>query len=336
MERTALNLSVAPQTLAEPREGLFAHNLKPYIGILLVAVIASYALWVRERSIFACPASGYSADRYLAYCNGANYGDYEHGAFWFGLEPVLGYANKADVLFLGNSRMEKAFSVNATSDWFSNKSARYYLMGFSYGENMSFAGPLLRKIKPMASVYVINVDDFFDPTETPPGGTVMDDPRSLGRYDGKRFWQHVQERVCGTFSRLCGVKAATFRSRETGAYTMQEPAGNEPVSFDETVRQDDVDRGATAAKGFLKEFTQGKCVILTQVPTVETRIGYAKAVAAALGMKLVTPDVPGETLETGDGSHLKAASAERWSEAFFEAAGPEIQSCLEKHRASAS
>jgi hypothetical protein len=164
MERTAVDaLPSRPQTSARPWEGLFGAHLTLYISVILVA----------------CPASGYSADRYIDNCSGANYGDYEHGAFWFGLEPVQGYANKADVLFLGNSRMEKSFSMNATSDWFSSKSARYYLMGFSYGENMSFAGPLLRKIKPMASVYVINVDDFFDQTETPPGRTVMDDPRSL-------------------------------------------------------------------------------------------------------------------------------------------------------------
>jgi hypothetical protein len=335
MERTALDLPVTPQTLAKPREGLFANHLTLYISIVLVAVLASYAAWVRQRSIFACQAGGYSADRYIAYCNGANYGDYEHGAFWFGLEPVLESASKADVLFLGNSRLEKAFSVSPTADWFSAASARYYLMGFSYGENMSFTAPLLRKMQPTASVYVINVDDFFDRTITPPGRTVMDDPQGRSRYEGKRFWQHVQQRVCGTFERLCGLKGVTFRSRETGGYLMRELPGNVPVSYDETVSQDEIDRGTAAAKDFLKEFTQGKCVILTLVPTVETRSGYGKAIAAALGMKLVTPDVPGE-LATGDGSHLNAESAERWSQAFFQAAGPEIRSCLEHQGARPS
>jgi hypothetical protein len=47
-------------------------------------------------------------------------------------------------------------------------------------------------------------------------------------------------------------------------------------------------------------------------------------------MKLVTPD-PVEELQTIDGSHLDGPSAERWSRAFFQAAGPEIQSCIEKH-----
>ena len=80
-----------------------------------------------------------------------NYGDYEHGAFWFGLEPALDFASKADVLFLGNSRMQKAFSTTASADWFSAASAKYYLMGFSYGEHVSFAEMLLDKMHPQAS-----------------------------------------------------------------------------------------------------------------------------------------------------------------------------------------
>ena len=34
-------------------------------------------------------------------------------------------------------------------------------------------------------------------------------------------------------------------------------------------------------------------------------------------------------LQTFDGTHLDHASAERWSEAFFKTAGPQIQKCLE-------
>jgi hypothetical protein len=334
MERTALNLSLAPQTLAKPRASVFASHLTLYISIVLVAALASYAVWARTRSIFACPASGYTADRYIAYCNGANYADYEHGAFWFGLEPALDFAAKADVLFLGNSRMQKAFSTKATADWFSADSARYYLMGFSYGDNMSFAEVLLRKMHPQASVYVIDIDNFFDPTETPPAKTVLYDPQARSRYEGKRFWQEVQHRVCKTFPRLCGSKTVTFRSRETGVYDMEgAPRNIVPVSVVETVSRDEVDRDTAAAIGFLKEFTQGKCVILTLVPHVGTKVGDANAIASGLGMKLVTPDAI-EGLQTIDGSHLDGPSAERWSQAFFQAAGPKIRSCIEKHGAA--
>jgi hypothetical protein len=331
MERTALNLPLAPQTLAKPRERVFASHLTLYICVVLVAAVASYAVWARTRSIFSCSANGYSADRYIAYCAGANYGDYEHGAFWFNLEHELDFASEADVLFLGTSRMEKAFSTTATADWFSAASARYYLMGFSYGEHVSFAEALLGKMHPRASVYVIDVEDFFDPILTPPAQTVLYDPKAPARYEGKQFWQQVQQRVCKTVPKLCGSKGVTFRSRETGVYDMEgAPRDIVPVSFNDVVSRDAVDRDTAAAIDFLKRFTHGRCVILTLVPQVETKVGDANAIAAALGMKLVTPDVP-EGLQMMDGHHLDDASAERWSRAFFTAVGPEIRSCLEHH-----
>jgi hypothetical protein len=49
---------------------------------------------------------------------------------------------------------------------------------------------------------------------------------------------------------------------------------------------------------------------------------------------LVAPRLDG--LYTTDGYHLDRASADRWSRAFLEAAGPEIRSCLEKQRAARS
>ena len=109
MDQTALDLPVAPKTLAKPRVGLFASQLTLYICIVLLAAFASYAYWLKTRSIFACQAPGYSADRYLAYCGGGNYADFEHGAFFYNLEPpALDYARNADVLVLGNSRLQVA------------------------------------------------------------------------------------------------------------------------------------------------------------------------------------------------------------------------------------
>jgi hypothetical protein len=336
MDRTALDLPAMPTTLAKPREGLFANHWALYICIVLVVALASYGYWVRARSLFACPANGYSADSYIAYCNGANYADYEHGAFWFGLEPsALEHASKADVLFLGDSRLQEAFSTPATADWFSAGARSYYLMGFSYGENAVFAGELLRKMRPRAQVFVINLDGFFNGSETPPARTVLHTPQARSIYDGKRFWQPIHERVCKTIPRLCGSKGVTFRSRKTGAYDIQgQPLAIAPVAFDNSVSQDVVDRDTAAAIDFLKQFTHGKCVILTLVPRAETKIGNANAIAAALGMKLVTPEIEG--LQTVDGQHLDRPSAQRWSQAFFQAAGPEIQSCLDRQAAGRS
>ena len=330
MNETLLGAPLKPATLGK-KPGLFTSMPVAYVCVILVAVVASYGYWMRTRTLFACPGDGYSADRYIAYCDAGNYADYEHGAFWFGLEPAASqYAKDADVLFLGNSRLQVGFSTAATADWFSHASAKYYLLGFSYFENALFAEALLEKLRPRAPVFVINVDDFFDLSETEPVKSIWGDPQAEGRYKWKRFWQSIHKPVCKTFGRLCGSHVETYRSRETGAYEMRTPRDVTPVSYDEDVDRSVVDADTAAAIDFLKRFAQGRCVILTVVPSVKTKIGKANAIAKGLGAHLVTPGIL-EGLKTKDGYHLDQESAERWSEAFFQVSGPEIRSCLEKH-----
>jgi len=301
-----------------------------YSCAIVIAASIGFGYQLRTKTIFACPAAGYSGDRYLAYCSGASYADYEHGAFEFGLEPsVLAHVRDADVLFLGNSRLQFAFSTAATADWFSTTSARYYLMGFLYLENVVFAEELLRNIRPRARVFVINVDNFFDRSESPPVKTIFHDPEARPKYEAKQLWQRFHERICGTFARLCGTKFVVFRSRETGAYHTEGTGKwqSAEVSYDRIVNQNVVDSNEAAAIDFLSRFARGKCVILTNVPFFNTKIGNANAIAKGVGAKFVTPESV-DGLQTYDGHHLDRASAERWSRAFFQAAGSEIRSCL--------
>jgi hypothetical protein len=307
-----------------------------YIFLVLLAALAAFAHRVRSDSIFSCPAAEYSADRYLAYCNGANYADYDHGAFAFDLEPsALRFARDADVLFLGNSRLQVAFSSAATAEWFSAASIRRYLLGFGYFEDVVFEQNLLAKIHPKARMYIINLDEFFERRETEPAKAILHDPTARRSYEMKHLWQRIHEPLCKTFRLLCGGEFTIFRSRETGAYDMDESRSKAvPVSYDQAVDQHTVDSSTAIGIDFLKRLARGRCVILTMVPFVGTRMGDAEAMARGLGLKLtVPPVVPG--LETFDGSHLTQASAERWSRAFFQVAGPEIRSCLARQGASA-
>jgi hypothetical protein len=328
MNKTALRLPL------KKRAQFFKSRPAIYIGVILAAVLAAYAYKFRTETIFACSAGGYSSDRYIAYCNGTNYGDYEHGAFQFGLEPSEeDFARKADVLFLGNSRLQVALSTAATFSWFSAASARYHLLGFGYDENVIFADGILCRINPHAKVYVINVDNFFARWETPPAKTVLHDPEAQNRYETKRLWQRVHEPICKRFPALCGKSAVIFRSRETGAYTRRAIKQQiTPVSYDRLVDPDVVKSHTAAATDFLSQLpVDRKCVILTMVPTVGTKTGNVNAIAAALGDKLITPDIPAG-LQTFDGSHLDQASAERWSQAFLETVGTRIRSCLEEQQ----
>jgi hypothetical protein len=339
MDRTALDLPAMPTTLAKPREGLFANHWALYIGVVLLVALGSYAYWLKTRSIFACQAQGYSADRYLAYCGGGNYADFEHGALYYNLEPpALENARNADVLVLGDSRLQVALSNEATADWFKNASARYYLSAFSYNENMNFTQELLRRMNPRASVFIINVDDFFDRRETAAAKTILHDPEAQSRYEWKHFSQALHQWICGPFPALCGQRFVIFRSRENGAYYRiphDEPVSPQnAVSYDRKVDQAEVSDSTARAIGFLKEFTKGRCVILTNAPYPETNMGNASAIASGAGVPLVAPELDG--LNTSDGYHLDRVSADRWARAFLEAAGPEIRSCLAKQGAAHS
>jgi len=309
-------------------------GLRPalYISIVLGVVLAAYAYKLRTEGIFACLADGYTSDRYLAYCHAGGYGDYEHGAFWFGLEPPTrdSVAN-AEVLFIGSSRLQIALSTVATTEWFSSDPVRYFLMGFGYTGNVVFEGELLRKFKPHAKVYVINVEQFFDRRESQPVRTVMRDSSARNHYEVKRIWQLVHESTCKRFPALCGKRYTIFRSRETGAYHLSGLGEFEgrPVSYDRTIDRAAAENEAAIGRGFLSELSvKPDCVILTMAPSGGTELGTANAIASALGMTLLIPKIDG--LQTFDGSHLNRTSAERWSDAFFKAAGPQIRRCVNK------
>ncbi|HUB13735.1 MAG TPA: hypothetical protein VMB34_17435 [Acetobacteraceae bacterium] len=325
-----------PNAWSKAWERLFAHRLIIYICVLLLACIGAYGYGIRTHGIFACQADGYGADRYLADCNVANYADYEHGAFQFDLEPAVQAAvRNADVLFLGNSRLQIAFSTAPTAQWFAANPGRYYLMGFGDFGNSLFEGELLQKIRPHPKVYIIDVDHFFERSEPPEVRAVLHDPNALKAYEGKRFWQPVHQRICGAFEALCGHQLVVFRSRDTGAYYMEGRSMGQaaPVSYKPAVDQPLANTSIATAVDFLSQFTQNACVILTIVPTVDTELGTAKAIASGVGLPLVTPEIVAG-LRTRDGSHLDQPSAQRWAEAFFQVAGPQIRSCLDKRTAA--
>jgi hypothetical protein len=202
-------------------------------------------------------------------------------------------------------------------------------MGFGYNENAFFARELLLKFKPEAKVYVVNIERFFDRSETVPAATVMRDPAARGRYELKRLWQFVHRPICQTLTMICGDQYVIFRSRETGAFSVWglSQFKSAAVSYDQSLDQAAVQNEAAIGREFLSDLpVKRECIILTVVPYVQTKVTAVNALADALGMNLVRPDV--DDLQTFDGSHLDRPSAERWSKAFLQAAAPQIRKCL--------
>jgi hypothetical protein len=300
-----------------------------YVAVVLVALLAAYARELRIESIYACPAVGYSADEYLAYCQANRYGDYEHGALWFALEPAAVQALAAsDVIFLGNSRLQWGFSSAPTAQWFAAAPARYYLLGFSYFETYLFEQGLLDKFALRPRAYVINIDAFFVSPPSLPARYVMEDRGAWLNYQSKHWLQPLHRLLCGRLPALCGQSFAAYRSRSTGAWSFaRTPPPNKPISDDPGVDAALVQQQLTVARDFIARLPMSAdCVVLTLVPTVRTKRAAAEALAAGLGMPLVAPEPAG--LVTFDGSHLDPASAAAWSRAFLAEAGPRLQRCL--------
>jgi hypothetical protein len=300
------------------------------VALLLLSILAAAICKLRFEGLFACPASGYGSNAFLSDCTSSGYGDYDHGAFWFDLEPdARRAAAGADTLFLGNSRLQFALSTHATEEWFARLASPYYLLGFSHFETIVYTGPLLSKIQPRARVYVINVDRFFDDRVSPPTEQILQGRDIEAKYAEKRVWQVLHKTVCGRLPSLCGSSVAVYRERGNGAWRLVGAAPFQARSVSEggPTNTDRWPQFAALAKDFVARLDVDRdCIILTLVPTVQTRRSEAAAVAESLGLPLMSPQL--DDLLTFDGSHLDGPSAERWSAAFLQLAGPRIRQCI--------
>jgi len=304
-----------------------------YILLCVFTIGGTYLYKLRTEGIFACQANLYSENRYLAECNAPSYGDYDHGGIWYALEPtVLRIAADADVIFLGSSRMQLAFSTLATSQWFASHKIRYYLLGFSSTENIVFTGPLLGKLDPRARFYVINIDRFFDDRISPPAETILNDKEAFTRYRQKKLWQYVHRSICGNIPVLCGNEFAVYRLRENGKWKLDwQTQKTFTVADGPNSNTERWSQYVAIGNKFISRLPVPRdCVVLTIVPSSATKRAEAEFIANALGFNLISPQL--QALMTFDRSHLVQSSAERWSDAFFKAAGPKILHCLDQDK----
>jgi hypothetical protein len=300
-----------------------------YALVVIVAVLGAAYYHLRTDSIFGCQATGYSSERFLSYCQTDGYGDYDHGAFWFDLEPEASRAAaSAQLLFVGNSRMQYGFSSLTSRQWLLENASPYYLLGFAYHPRVLFERALLKRIAPHPRAYVINLDTFFEENASVPARTVMNDPKAQSHYRQKQYWQYLHRAVCQNLVSLCGNSYGIFKDRRTGTWqTYGAISANEAVSVDSSVDAKMIEREVASGRQFLSELgVDPRCIIFTLVPTVDAPFAASAAIANQLHVDFIAPQP--DDLLTFDGSHLDHESAERWSGEFFDAAGPRLRQCL--------
>jgi hypothetical protein len=285
-----------------------------------------------------CKSSKYHEGDFLAYCQSKQYGDYEHGALYYGLEPGIGdNIRGAKVIFLGSSMTHAAFSTKAVRAYFDKHELPFFLMGFGYGEASPFALALLKRWKASPKVLVINANPFFasEFAISEPGlETFEGKPAFLWRLTPKMMFQRVHRILCSAAPFLCREsEPSIFRSARDGQWNWIGPyVAERTIPIDPATQKalalERLEASRQWGEKFLDEVgLNRRCVVLTGVPTPLADTGaIAKALADSLKTSAIFPPVDG--LASVDGGHLNLASAERWSGQFVEALTPILQECL--------
>lgn len=285
----------------------------------LLASGASYFL-----AITKCDGNQSADDAYMAYCLDREYGDFEHEAFYFGLNNTGRALAETQVLFLGNSKLQYAFSRRNVAPFFEERNARFFVMGFGHGEQSRFPELVLQRHPARPAIAVINVDPFFTDGITEPAAFPVQHPIA-GYVDAvfKSVMQMPRAWICRDWPSplLCDGQPAMMRSEITGQWNVAEfrpdpdlPYPTQPVVpvGDEALRQWLV-RAKIIAPKFLKTL-KARCVVFTAVPSDAGTV-YAQLLAAQLGVRFINPEVGG--LTTIDRIHLDGRSAIAWSDAFL-------------------
>lgn len=307
----------------------------------VIFALSSAIIYVIARSdlfpwIGPCSSAGYSDDHYLAYCEYGRYGDFEHGALLYGMEPgVVDQVKKADVLFLGNSRAQYAFSTEASIKAMDDSGIPWYAMGFGFGAKSDMPEAMFKAHALKPKLVVINADPFFSKSAAGLSGKVLAGGEAfIAEYEKKRELQDMHPSLCerfgsGPWSRFtCGNKPTLFRARSNGTWVVEHYRSDQhiPVIYSDTHMMDKLEDTVAAAEQFFANTgTDRNCVVLTATPQNPTPVNMTRELAKRLNVAFEFPQL--EDLWTIDASHMDVPSAERWSAAFMQQLAPHIARC---------
>ena len=304
-------------------------SLQRYVAVfLLVAGVVGLGYRAIDRGVaslhcFSRPPDGH----FLAMCESPQFGNFEHGAYYYELEPdALKHLKHAEVIFFGSSREQIALSTRAFKDFFRQLGIAPYLFGFGYNEQAAFPLALVQREQLKPKAIVVLADPFFQDKSTP-HVRVNQWVRwrvipEFYEYAQKSLFISIGARICSAWPRLCApAPPVVFRSKQDGAWLLRNfdqstttPVGG-PAYFTFTEQMAGSDR-AYAERFIAATGVQRDCVILSAAPTNSMRAdGYVREMGRLLGVEVSLPIV--ENLSVSDGSHLVSESAERWSAALL-------------------
>jgi hypothetical protein len=307
-----------------------------YLAIFVIVFLVTAGCGIVGSSVWNARncAIPHRADAFVAYCNDPALGHYEHGALYYGLEPAaIANLRAADVLILGNSRAQFAFSTDAVSRYFESRNIKYFVLGFGHGEMSDLPAAIMLKYGANPKVIIANADPFFSHQRSEMAEQLLHGSISVRlKYVLKGVTLDAFASICSIAPSLCGSPASfVYRSSVNGFWMPMRFPLDRAIAFHpsaEPFDQNLIDLWSKAGLEFLQATGIDRdCVILTGVPAPN----YATAaLASGLGklMDVGVLNVSVPLMNTFDNAHLNVETAQRWSEAFLGRANSMIEKCL--------
>jgi hypothetical protein len=319
-----------------------AFGIYAIIGIFAAfAVILIFNFFRFTINSIRCWSSEYGPLYYLAGCNDPSFGEltnfseYQTGAIYYALESGISEAiRNAQVIFVGSSKLQAAFSTQATTAYFAKQNIRFYMLGFP-DLYLGLVLPTFKRSRASPSLLIVNADPFFIDPQTRPN-VALGTLRTNLRFARVFALQRLQRAICPSVPSFCSPPyRTTYRSANTGQWRWRDSYYPEQsIPFNELLQHEfsdnDFKTSVDFGERFLREIDINRdCIVFTGIPNNDQDApAIASRLAQRLGTHLIVPKV--EPLMLLDDYHLNFDSAERWSAAFLSELTPVLQSCLSK------
>jgi hypothetical protein len=261
-------------------------------------------------------------DSFFVYSTGD---ELSHVVLFHALGDSIENARRADVLFVGNSRMQAGLREEVIVPAAEKLGVHPFSLATGHAERVGFALALIRKYDLHPKVVVaVGGPNYYREGVSGRAAAAM----KLTRWQAWKEWTEASsawgfERIVHSWLPKIDWSGhdltsgwIIYRSSRTGWWRPAlEPGGSYPVKL---AREDDnYEWLLPQARELKKELdSRGAVLVLTMVPYGATRSGHIPYLSSELDVPAVLPSF--ESLSTSDGSHLNRESAARYSKAFWD------------------
>lgn len=300
------------------------------ITILVFCTILLCANGGTVLSIGTLPSVGYKNVRsgeFFAYSD--DLGSLEHDILFHNINDITSHIKNADVLFVGNSRMQMGWDHNLLRKIASSADLKIFNLSCGNSEGITFFAELIKKHDIRGKIVVVNIDSST-PNISGPAAIAMQTPfmHSLESVLSKTSYFHskalaesfLSERIISDIdhhSYYVRIRATILRDFNDGFWIYRHWGvlnGKGKLCSDEKrgFREEDALPKVAHFMQTMKD--HNNFIILTQVPSTDSSPLDVHAITSSIGGTPLLYSQEYSTMWTYDGSHLNTESATRFTE----------------------